>query len=245
MAPPHGRTPLGIRDGYGLSVHIKKGAAAWQGAADFARGSFDAYLAREVGLPGLPFVWMEGGLRGASRNLPPQEFEGLDADPSSRILAGWPGLDGAVYLRGWPEARAARFVLNGSTEIRFPMLPDLGIRGPGLAILGGTIAPFLDAAHPWGRPSATFARERVRSTFGIEARLLSRVGPLQVLPAVAWGRSLGRGAPRGSWSFRLTTATPFAMPLNPPRTLRWLMGGQIQDGSPPATEPALNKGVPL
>lgn len=245
VAPPHGRTSLGIRDGYGLSAQLKKGSSAWKGAADFARGSLDGYVAREIGIPGLPFLWMEGGLRAASSQLPPQEFEGIDADPSWRILPGWPGLDGAVYLRGWPEARASRFVLRGSTEIRFPVLPDLGLRGPGVAIQGGTLAPFLDAAHPWGGPSGTFSRERVRATFGLEARLLSRIGPLQILPAVAWGRSVGRGAPSGSWSFRLTTGSPIAMPLSPPRALRWLMSGQIQDGPAQAMEPVSGKSVPL
>lgn len=244
VTPPHGRTSLGIRDGYGMNIRIRK-ATGWLGTADFARGSIEGYLAREVALPGLPFLWIEGGVRGASRHLPPQEFEGLDADPSWRILSGWPGLDGAVYLRGWPEARAARFVLHGSAEVRFPLLPDLGLRGPGLAVQGGTIAPFVDAAHPWGEPSGSFRHERVRSTAGIEARLLSRIGPLQMLPAVAWGRSIGRGAGAGSWSLRLTTGAPFAIPLSPPRIFRWLMGGQIQDLSPSVTELPPGKGVPL
>jgi hypothetical protein len=178
-------------------------------------------------LPTRPTFWSEIRLEGASGGLPAQEFVGLDADPSHWILSGWPGLDGTIFLRSWPEAKAARLVLHANAEMRFRLVPDLGVRGPGIWIRGGSLAPFLELAHPWGGRSAGLFRERTRAGFGMEARLAGRLGPLPVVPTLAWGHGIGSNAPNGSWSWRLATSLPFSMPLRPPGILRMILGGAL------------------
>jgi hypothetical protein len=228
-APPHGVTPLGIRNGEGIGARIEKGIDAWEAASEFFRGSAQAFLARELDLPARPIFWFSAGYREASQEIPPQEFEGFDSETSSLLISGFPGITGTVHVRGWPEARAARNVIYGTCEIRLPLLPDPGLRGPGVAIQGGTIAPFIDSGHAWGRPSAAFSKEQVRVTGGFEARLFSRLGPLPLIPTVAWGRPFGGRDPGGDWSWRITTSAPIAVPPSLPRALRWLLGAQLKD----------------
>jgi hypothetical protein len=120
-------------------------------------------------------------------------------------------------------------------EARFQVLPDLGFRGPRIGIHGGTLAPFLEAAHPWGGASAGLFEERTRVAVGLEARLAGRIGPLPIVPAVAWGHPLGPHGPRGSWSARLTTAVPFSIPYHPRALLRRLLAGSLHIDSWQAT----------
>ena len=220
--PSHARAATGPRDGFGAQVRLEAGLAPWTAATRYLRGSIRGFHAEPFPLP-LPVpatLWGEARLQGASSGLPPQEFIGLDADASHHLLSGWPGLDETIFLRGWPRARAARFVVHANIEARFRVVPDLGFRGPGIGIHGGTLAPFLEAAHPWGGASAPLFEERSRLAVGFEARLAGRIGPLPLVPAVAWGRPLGSRGPRGSWSARLTTSVPFSVPYHPRTLLR-------------------------
>ncbi|MBM3287551.1 MAG: hypothetical protein FJY88_09435 [Candidatus Eisenbacteria bacterium] len=226
--PPDGRGAVTMRRGYGMEATARRSIRAWRGGSDFTRLSAQAFAALPLPLPARSSLWIEGGFRGTSSRLPPQEFEGLDADPSHAISPTLPGIDGAVFLRGWPLQRQARFVLHANIETRLQAIPDLGVRAPGLALQGGILAPFVEAGHPWGGGSARFADEKTRVAFGAEARVLARAGPLRIVPAIAYGRRMSRGHPHGHWSWRISTALPLAMPWDPPRLLRALHGGRLQ-----------------
>ncbi|MDM7917305.1 MAG: hypothetical protein QUU85_18860, partial [Candidatus Eisenbacteria bacterium] len=136
----------------GISVRVDGSLAALEHQERFLRAA--ARFFHAAPLPFAPSrLYLEGSFNGVSGpgrsgGLPPQEYLGLDRYPS--YDAGVPGLDldGTVFLRGWPRERAARAVLYGDLEIRMPVLPDIVIRGPGFAIGAGTLAPFLEAAHP-------------------------------------------------------------------------------------------------
>jgi|GEM_PF-3028656 len=228
--PPDGAGATGVRRGEGCEASVTFGSKPRGGATWIARGAASAFLARPI--PALitgPTLWLDGGLRGASANLPPQEYEGLDANPPIQPLAGWPGVDGSVFLRGWPHAQAARWVVHANAEVRFPVLPDLGLRGPAVAIGAGTLAPFIEGAHLWAGASRGFFDAPARVAYGAEARLATSIGPLAVVPAIAWGRPIGSGGNdvNGSWSVRVVAAVPIAPPLNPPMMFRALTHGAV------------------
>jgi hypothetical protein len=226
--PPHAAAATAPTEGSGIRVGVRGGLSPLSGSKRFLRGSARAFRAQALRWPTAVSIWTEIGYRGLSPDLPPQEFEGIDADPSHEWLPGWPGLEGTVFLRGWDHARAATHVLHGNIEARLPILPDFGVRGFGAALGAGTIAPFVEAGHPWAGPAGAFGDEKTRVTFGLEARLAARIGPLSLVPLVAWGRPFGNADPSGSWSWRLTTAMPFAMPFAPPQALRTMLGGAFQ-----------------
>lgn len=225
--PSEGRSSIGPTKGRGAVIRLQAGLSPWHGAERFLRGSLRGFSAGRLSSPIPVSFWIEGSLHGSSGGLPPQEFIGLDADPSHTFINGWPGIEGTVFLRGWPRARAARYVAHANFETRFRVIPDLGFRGPGIGLHGGTLAPFLEAAHPWGGASAGLFDERTRIAVGLEGRFAARLGPLPVVPAVAWGHPLGTHGPRGSWSVRLTTSLPFSMPMRPRSILRSLLGGAM------------------
>ncbi len=226
-APPHARRATGPSEGDGLAIRFEGGASPWPAARRYFRGAAEIFRTRPAKLPGSPALHFEAEMRGVSAGIAPQEFEGFDSDPTSKLLGGWPGLEGTVFLRGWPEPKASRFVARAAAELRYAALPDFGVRGFGMQLGGGTIAPFLELGHAWGRPAGRAGDARARTTCGVEARLAGRIGPLPVLPAVAWGFGFGRHAPEGSWSVRLTTALPFQMPYDPPRAFRSILQGGL------------------
>jgi len=229
--PRHAAGATAIREGTGMSVQLRGGLEAIPAHIPFLRGSARVFGARAITWPLGASVWSEINYRGLSPDLPPQEFEGVDADPSHEWIAGWPGLEGTMHLRGWDRSRAATHVLHANLEMRLGILPDLGLRGPGFRIGAGTLAPFIEGAQPWGGASAGFTEERTRVTFGLEARLASRIGPLPLVPVVAWGRPFGAADPNGSWSWRITTSVPIAMPFRPPQTLGAVLGGGLHQDS--------------
>lgn len=229
--PPHAIRSTGPREGDGMAIRVQGGIDAWGGASRFLRGSIDAFRARPARLPGSPTLHLEGTLRGVSGGFAAQEYEGFDSDPSWRLIGGWPGVDGTAFLRGWPEEKASRFVFRGSVDLRYPILPDLVFRAPGIALGGGTLAPFMELGHAWDGPAGKFGDARARTACGVEARLAGRIGPLPLLASAAWGFGFGREAPEGDWSFRLATALPFQIPLDPPRALGALMGGALRSDS--------------
>jgi hypothetical protein len=216
------------RIGQGAAARIEGAIDPWPAGERFLRGSFGLFRAQPLPGPTGTTLWIEAAGRATSLPVPPQEFEGLDADPTLRVGEN-PLFSGTVFLRGWPEARAARGVLHGNLELRLPVLPDLGFRGPGTRIGGGTLAGFLEMGHPWGGPSAAFFEERTRAAAGVEARLSARVGPLNLVPAVAWGHPLGSHGPRGSWTVRLAGRLPFAAPRQPAQLFRCLLPGAVHD----------------
>lgn len=226
--PPDGLGATGVRRGEGGSASMRAGIAPRASATRFLRGSGSVFIARSLPLPLSPSLWIEGRSRASSGDLPPQEYEGLDEGPSFAPIPGWPGIDGSIFLRGYPHARAARVVVYTDVELRLPILPDLGLRGPMTAIGGGTIAPFVEAAHLSGSPAGRFIDEPAIVTFGGEARLSSSVGPLAIVPSAAWGRPLSRRHGRsGEWSFRISAKLPLSPPLHPPTLLRSLIGGAL------------------
>jgi hypothetical protein len=228
--PSHARGATGPREGWGVSLRMQGGISPWGGSTRFFRGNLHTFHAEPLPVLFRPTLWTELRIEGVSTGLPPKEFIGLDADPSHRILSGWPGLDGTVFLRGWPRARAAGYVAGLNLETRFRVLPDLGIRGPGVRLYGGSLAPFLEMGHPWGGASAGFFDERTRIGIGVEARLAGRIGFVPLVPSVAWGMGLGSDAPEGEWTWRIATSLPFSMPLHPPSILRALLGGAYHPG---------------
>jgi hypothetical protein len=235
--PTDGAGAVGVRRGVGGNGSIEVGLAPWGSATRFFRGSASAFAARPIPLPSAPSLWLEGESRATSGDLPPQEYEGLDRNPSIEPIPGWPGIGGSVFLRGDPHARSGRLVLHATAELRIPILPDLGFRAPQSAIGGGTIAPFIEAAHLSGTPAGRFLDEPAIVTYGGEARLAARIGPLSFVPAAAWGRPLSdRFGRTGAWSFRLLARLPLSPPLRPPSLLRALMGGAL---SPDLSDPPI------
>jgi hypothetical protein len=235
--PPHAVGATAIHEGSGMNLRLRAGLDPLPESSRFFRGSLRLFHARAVSWPFASSVWTEVGYRGLSPDLPPQEFEGIDADPSHEWIAGWPGLEGTTFVRGWNGARAATHVLHADVEARLPILPDLGLRGPGVALGAGTLAPFLEGAHPWGGTSGSFRDERTRVTFGLEARLAARLGPLRLVPAIAWGRPFGKASPNGDWSWRITTGLPVSTPFAPPQALRALLCGALHQDSWGAASP--------
>jgi hypothetical protein len=231
--PSHASSAVGPREGAGWTFRLHAGLDAWPASERFLRGSAQAFYARP--LPLRSTLWLETAVRVTSLPIPPQEYEGLDTDASHRAGDGLVIYSGTAFLRGWPEARAARGVLYGNLELRLPVLPDLGFRGPGLRIGAGTLSPFVEIGHPWGGASAAFFEERSRSAYGVEARVSARVGPFSLVPAVAWGQPFGSRGPRGSWTIRVTGSLPFPAPLRPAAVLGALLPGAVQDGVWPRT----------
>ncbi len=231
--PQGGVGGAGVRQGIGATGSVEGGVAPSGGETRFLRYSTRAFLAHQVRLPSSPSLWIEGEARGTSGDLPPQEYEGLDRNPSIEPIPGWPGITGSIFLRGYPHARAGRLILRAAAEIRIPILPDLGLRAYQSTVGEGTIAPFIEAAHRSGSPAGRFLDEPAIVTYGGEARFSARCGPISVVPSIAWGRPFsGRFGESGAWSYRLLARLPLVPPLRPPLLLRSLIGGALSPDSP-------------
>lgn len=227
--PAHGVGPATLTDGDGILASFEAGALRHR-FERFARGRATAFFCRPArGVPGRnPILWVEGNLRAASAGLPPQEYEGLDEAPAQGIVPGWSLIDGSAFLRGWPEPVPARGVAHAALEIRFPILPDLGTRLPGLRVGGGAIGPFLEGAGLWGAPDGLSSWERFRGGYGIEARWSASIVGLRLIPSLAYGLGIGRGAPEGNWSFRVAATRPAGSVIDPPTMVRGFLGSAIR-----------------